>query len=177
MPRSPWLASAGCTNMAGVPVDAKGGGNLASNMPALAHTHHDHPPLEWPTPWKLLVQRCADPFLQAPVLPRPQYQKSPVPAQWRVARTRHLRDCGIGVDHGAFYRAPLLLLVSLHDRTGNYAALPAGRCAGRGGVSLFQASPHAGLSGRGSGHRSQMRWHFRKMPKVCATWASLEWCF
>jgi hypothetical protein len=43
MPRSPWLASAGCTKCAGVPVEAKVAAILRRNMARLAHARHDDP--------------------------------------------------------------------------------------------------------------------------------------
>ena len=41
MPRSPWLASPGCTKNAGVPVEAKGRRDLAGDMAGLAHAGDD----------------------------------------------------------------------------------------------------------------------------------------
>ena len=43
MPRSPWLASAGCTKKAGVPVEARVRGDLAADVAALAHAADDDP--------------------------------------------------------------------------------------------------------------------------------------
>ena len=45
MPRSPWLASLGCTKNAGVPVEAKVAASFWSDMAALADAGHDHAPL------------------------------------------------------------------------------------------------------------------------------------
>ncbi len=42
MPRSPWLASPGCTKKAGVPVEAKRGGDLVGDVAGLAHAGADH---------------------------------------------------------------------------------------------------------------------------------------
>ena len=42
MPRSPWLASAGCTNIAGGAGGRQRGGDLAADVAALAHAHHHH---------------------------------------------------------------------------------------------------------------------------------------
>ena len=46
MPRSPWLASAGWTNRAGVPVEARVAAILRATMAALAHAGDDHPALD-----------------------------------------------------------------------------------------------------------------------------------
>jgi hypothetical protein len=43
MPRSPWLASAGWTKKAGVPVEASVAATLRPTWTALAHAHDDDP--------------------------------------------------------------------------------------------------------------------------------------
>ena len=43
MPRSPWLASLGCTKKAGVPVEAKVAAILRADMAGLAHAGDDQP--------------------------------------------------------------------------------------------------------------------------------------
>ena len=46
MPRSPWLASAGWTNSAGVPVEASVAAILRADEAALAHAGDDHAALD-----------------------------------------------------------------------------------------------------------------------------------
>jgi hypothetical protein len=71
MPRSPWLASAGCTNIAGRAGGRQRGGHLAPDVAALAHAHDHHaartcqhlaappPAKDAPRRWRQYTQQSA----------------------------------------------------------------------------------------------------------------------
>ena len=152
MPRSPWLASAGCTNMAGVPVEASVAAILRPMWPLL--------------PMPMTTTRPRQANMAATAVAKVSFTRkamavtacaSMLSVSWAIARARAASKVAGRVMAGL---SPWVLLAvppspqdhrplpSPHDLARHRAAVLAGLCAGRGRLPSAAAAAHAGLPGR-----------------------------